>query len=94
MYERNCRVWSIRFDRICFAGLSGCWGTLSARGLMRGIVFVAQQPPDLTALATSAIATVLVAAIGIAVGDADGGAEGIQLDCPSVRHWDVVGTSS
>ena len=43
----------IRFNQICFAGLSGCWRTLSARGLMRDIIFSAQQPPDLTTLRTS-----------------------------------------
>ena len=52
-----------------FAGLSGCWSTLSAQVLWGGAVLAAQQPPDLTALR--------VAAIAIAVCDADGGAEGI-----------------
>ena len=46
----NGALWSIRFNEICFAGLRGVWGTLSANGLLGGFVFAAQQPPDLTTL--------------------------------------------
>ena len=38
----NGALWSIRFQRTGVAGVSGCWSTLSARGLTRGVVFAAQ----------------------------------------------------
>ena len=38
----NGALWSMRFHQTGVAGLSGCWSTLSARGLMRNVVFAAQ----------------------------------------------------
>ena len=38
----NGALWSIRFHRTVVAGISCCWSTLSAKVLMRGVVFVAQ----------------------------------------------------
>ena len=38
----NGTLWSMRFHRTGVAGLNGCWSTLSAKVLMRGVVFAAQ----------------------------------------------------
>ena len=37
----NSALWSIRFKRTGAAGLSGCWGTRSAKVMMRGGDFAA-----------------------------------------------------
>ena len=80
-YCANGALWLIQFNRICFGGLSGCWGwgTVSSAKVLhiaRRSCFRGAAAARLDS-ATRAVATVLVAAIGIAVDDADGGAEGI-----------------
>ena len=73
----NVALWLIRFNRICLAGLSGCWSTLSSRVLMRGIVFAAQQLPDLITLRAPLQPFSSPPSGSPYVGDADGGDERI-----------------
>ena len=73
----NGAMWSVSFHQTGITGVSGFWSTLGAKVLLEGVVFAAQQSPDLTSLCTRAFATVLVVTIGIAVCDVDGSAEDI-----------------